>query len=180
MQRNVRASQGQKCAAWIAKHPAADRGHSTITYWLYSTVNISCWSAARTLHFPAFECFGDSGLISECSQYNGWRRAGNSPCWAQRHSQERTHNLSIRCQAFPSVPSLLTPADPWKEASSQQPFEFTVAQSCPVLVGLTAWMVIHHVIDLLPYGLMRRHLSVEVFRKEGGGLWFWKRRTRRS
>lgn len=34
MQRNVRVSRCQKCAAGIAKHPAADRGQFTITYWL--------------------------------------------------------------------------------------------------------------------------------------------------
>lgn len=34
IQRNVRASRCQKCAAITAKHPAADRGQFTITYWL--------------------------------------------------------------------------------------------------------------------------------------------------
>lgn len=53
----------------------------------------------------------------------------------------------------PSPPSpacwpLLSPADPWEEVSFQQPSDFTLAQSCPVLRGLAASMVIRCAIGL--------------------------------
>lgn len=91
-----------------------------------STVNISCWSAARVLLFPVFECFEGCGVVSKYSQYNAWRRAGNSPCWAERYSQEKIHNLSIRCQELPLCSSLLIPVNLSEDVCFEQPVGCTL------------------------------------------------------
>lgn len=108
MQRNVRASLCQKCAAGIAKHPAADRGRFTITYWLlYCKYILLVSSKSSSLSCLWMFCVlrGGQWIFSVQWLETSWK----FPLLGFSGPQEKTYNLSIRCQDLPRGPQ---PADP--------------------------------------------------------------------
>lgn len=107
MQRNVQVPQCQKCAAGIAKHPAADRGHFTITYWLLYCkyiLLVSSKSSSLSALWMFRRLLGGQRILSVQWLETSWK----FPTLGLA-AQERTHNLSIRCQGLPLRPQ---PADP--------------------------------------------------------------------
>lgn len=120
MQRNAWGSLCQKCAAVIAKHPAADRGLLTITYWLLYCKYILLVSSKSSSLSCLWMFWGPWGGLS---QYIPSTMAGDEleiPLVGfSGRSQEKTHNLSIRCQDLPLRPQ---PADPnWPMRGSEFP-----------------------------------------------------------
>lgn len=91
--------------------------------------------------------------------FSGTHRKGHTIC-------------PLDAKTFPFVRSLLTPADPWEEVS-----ESTVAQSCPVLLGRFAGMVIRRVIELLPHGWCSPY---EYLSLTGSGCLSWEARIFRK
>lgn len=105
-------------AAAITKHPVADRGRLTITYWLLHCKYILLVSS-------------ESSLLSSLWMFSGGhRRSANvhSTMAGDKleiplagfsgRSQEETHNLSIRCHDFPRRPQ---PADPFRPLRGSPP-----------------------------------------------------------
>lgn len=169
MQRNVGVFQCQKCAAGIAKHPAADRGQFTITYWLlYCKYCISCWSAATALLFPAFECFGGAVEWSVNILSTMARDELEIPLVGfSGRSQEKTHNLSIRCQDLPHRPQH---ADPnWPLRGSALPAARWVHRCielpCSCLILVFYWW------SAMPLNCcpVSDVFSVEIFSQMGSG-----------